>query len=162
MARQKDEDLRFSRRTFLKQMRWAPVLFLPAPLHSSPFRPLLAKNPDNRNPAFEFADFRVTPHYPAKSPLDDVLRKVAPGTDEYVTEKYAFEIRRLLDEWGRALKEAPPSLGDLARFLDASLEACSLVPIQETDSALCVWDRRHSKKICYQRGAWAASDFFKK
>jgi tetratricopeptide (TPR) repeat protein len=132
MARQKDEDYPFSRRTFLKQMRWAPVLFLPAPLHSPLFRPLLAKNPGIRNPAFDFADFRVTPHYPAKSPLDDVLRKVAPGADEYITEKYAFEIMRLLNEWGHALKEETPSLGILAKFLDASLEACSLVPLQQT------------------------------
>jgi tetratricopeptide (TPR) repeat protein len=132
MARQKDEDQAFSRRTFLKQMRWAPVLFLPAPLHSSPFQPLPAETPGNRNPAFDFVDFRVTPHYPAKSPLDDVLRKVAPGTDEYITEKYAFEIMRLLNEWGHALKETTPSLNVLAKFLDASLEAGSLVPVQQT------------------------------
>lgn len=132
MARQKDEDQAFSRRTFLKQMRWAPMLFLPAPLHSSPFRPLVTETPSDRSPAIDFADFRVTPHYPAKSPLDDVLRKVAPGTDAYTTEKYAFEIMRLLNEWGHALKEATPSLGVLAKFLDASLEAGSLVPIQQT------------------------------
>jgi Flp pilus assembly protein TadD/peroxiredoxin len=133
MARQKDEEHAFSRRTFLKQMRWAPVLFLPAPLYSSPFRPLLAKNPGARNPAFDFTDYRVTPHYPAKSPLDDVLRKVAPGADEYVAEKYAFEIMQLLNGWGHALKEVTPSLGVLAKFLDASLEACLLVPIQQTE-----------------------------
>jgi tetratricopeptide (TPR) repeat protein len=132
MARQKDEAHAFSRRTFLKQMRWAPMLFLPAPLHSSSFRPLLAETPGNRSSAFDFADYRVTPHYPAKSPLDDVLRKVAPGTDEYSTEKYAFEIMRLLNEWGHALKEETPSLGVLAKFLGASLEACSLVPVQQT------------------------------
>jgi Flp pilus assembly protein TadD/peroxiredoxin len=132
MARQEDEDQAFSRRTFLKQMRWAPVLFLPAPLYSSPFRPLVAETPGDRNSAFDFADFRVTPHYPAKSPLDDVLRKVAPGTDEYITERYAFEIMRLLNEWSQGLKAGPPSLVILAKFLDASLEACSLVPIQQT------------------------------
>jgi tetratricopeptide (TPR) repeat protein len=132
MARQRDEDHTFSRRTFLKQMRWAPVLFLPAPLYSSPFRPLLAGTRGDADSAFGFADFRVTPHYPAKSPLDDVLRKVLPGTDEYVTEKYAFEIVRVLDDWSRALKAALPSLDVLAKFLDASLLACSLVPIRQT------------------------------
>jgi tetratricopeptide (TPR) repeat protein/peroxiredoxin len=132
MARQKDEDHAFSRRTFLKQLRWAPVLFLPAPLSSFPLRPSLAETPGDRYPAFDFTDFRLTPHYPAKSALDDVLRKVATGTDEYITEKYAFEIMRLLDEWSHALKEAPHSLGVLAKFLDASLEAGSLVPVQQT------------------------------
>ena len=132
MARQKDEDHAFSRRTFLKQMRWAPVLFLPSPLYLSSFRPPIAEIPGDRNPALDFTDFRVTPHYPAKSPLDDVLRRVLPGSDEYSTEKYAFEIMRPFDDWSRALKAAAPSLDVLARFLDASLQACSLVPIQQT------------------------------
>jgi Flp pilus assembly protein TadD/peroxiredoxin len=132
MARQKDKGHAFSRRTFLKQMRWAPMLFLPAPLYSSSFRPLLAEIPGARNTAFDFADFRLTPHYPAKSPLDDILRKVVPGTDGYITEKYAFEIMRLLEEWSHGLKVGPPALDVLAKFLDTSLEACSLVPIQQT------------------------------
>jgi tetratricopeptide (TPR) repeat protein len=132
MACQKDEHHAFSRRTFLKQMRWASVLLLPAPLSSSPARQLLAGTPGDRSTTFDFADFRVTPHYPTKSPLDDVLPKVLPGTDEYITEKYAFEIMRRLDDWSRALKGVPPALDTLAGFLDASLEACSLVPIQQS------------------------------
>src|SRR2546430_14393198 len=78
-----------------------------------------------------FADSRLSPRYPAKSPLDDVLRQVVPGTDEYVAEKYAFEIMRLLNEWSRALKEAPPALSVLAEILSASIEGASLVPSQE-------------------------------
>jgi len=113
-------------------MRWAPVLFLPAPLHARTFRSLLGETPGERNPALDFADFRVRPHYPAKSPLDEVLRKVAPGTDAFLTEKYAFEIMGLLDQWREGLLAGPPALSDLAKFLDASLEACSLVPIQKT------------------------------
>src|SRR2546430_8022148 len=45
-----------------------------------------------------FADSRLSPRYPAKSPFDDVLRQVVPGTDEYITEKYAFEIMRRSEE----------------------------------------------------------------
>jgi tetratricopeptide (TPR) repeat protein len=131
MARQKDEDHAFSRRTFLQQIRWAPMLFLPAPLHSSPFRRLIAGTSGNDAPAFDFADFRITPHYPAKSPLDDVLRKVPPGSDEYITEKYAFEIMRHLNDWSSALKVQPPSLAVLATFLDASLQGSSLTPSQQ-------------------------------
>ena len=78
--------------------------FLPAPIRGSSLRPLLSF--DERKPPFPFADSRLTPHYPSKVPLDDVLRLVAPGADEFVTEKYAFEIRRLLDEWSRALGQA--------------------------------------------------------
>jgi tetratricopeptide (TPR) repeat protein len=131
MKRRKDEDRAFSRRTFLRRMRWAPVLFLPAPFRARALGSLLAETPGERNHAPEFADFRVTPHYPTKSPLDEVLRKVTPGTDAFVAEKYAFEIMRLLDQWGQGLKAGAPALGVLAKFLDASLEACSLVPIQQ-------------------------------
>jgi Flp pilus assembly protein TadD/peroxiredoxin len=112
-------------------MRWAPLLFLPAPLQASPFPAILPETTGDGTSKFPFADFRLTPHYPAKSPLDDVLRLVAPGTDEYVTEKYAFEIMRLLNEWSRGLKVTPPALAVLAKFLDPSIEATPLVPTQE-------------------------------
>ncbi|MCU1243642.1 MAG: ASPIC/UnbV domain protein [Candidatus Acidoferrum typicum] len=121
MTRYKDEK-HISRRTFLRGMRWAPVLFVPAPMRAFPFGAKYAA-PPRAIPSFSFADFRVTPHYPAKSPLDDVLRLVAPGSDEFVTEKYAFEIARLLDGWSRALKADPPAVGVLAQFINDSLEA---------------------------------------
>jgi Flp pilus assembly protein TadD/peroxiredoxin len=132
MARRKDLDQPFSRRAFLGRMRWAPILFLPAPLEALAFRSLLGKTGGEANPSLDFADLRVRPHYPTNSPLDDVLEKVTPGTDAFVTEKYAFEILRLLDEWSRGLKAGPPASRVLAKFLDASLEACSLVPGQQT------------------------------
>ena len=81
--------------------------------------------------SFPLADFRLTPHYPAKSPLDDVLRHVIPGGDEYITEKYAFEIMRVLGEWSQGLKDASPALAILAKFLDASMEGTSLVVSEE-------------------------------
>jgi tetratricopeptide (TPR) repeat protein len=151
MARQKDEDHTFSRRTFLRRIGWTPMLFLPAPLYSRSFRPLLAETPGTGKLPFDLADFRVTPHYPAKSPLDDVLQKVVPGTDEYVTEKYAFEIMRILDGWSRALKAAPPALDVLSKALESSLEACSLVPVQqaavETRKGLEVFRRKFSTSV---------------
>ena len=88
--------------------------------------------PPRAIPSFPFADYRLTPHYPAKSPLDDVLRLVAPGSDEFVTEKYAFEIAHRLDGWSQALKAAPPAVGVLGQFIDASLEATPLAQSQET------------------------------
>ncbi|MGC1416910.1 MAG: FG-GAP-like repeat-containing protein [Candidatus Acidiferrum sp.] len=132
MARHKDEHVALSRRIFLKRMRWAPVLFLPAPIRAAVFPPLLPQVPGGSHSFFDLADFRVTPHYPAKSPLDDLLRKVVPGTDEYITEKYAFEIMRALEEWSRALKVGAPALGALAKFLDASVEAGPLAPTKQT------------------------------
>jgi len=112
-------------------MRWAPVLFVPAPMRALPLGAKLAA-PPRGIPYFPFTDFRLTPHYPAKSPLDDVLRLVVPGTDEFVTEKYAFEIARLLNDWGQAIKAAPPVLSALANFLHSSVEATPLASSQES------------------------------
>jgi Flp pilus assembly protein TadD/peroxiredoxin len=108
------------------------VLFLPAPFHASSFRHLLPGTPRDGTASFPFADLRVTPHYPAKSPLDEVLLKVVPGADEYITEKHAFEIMQRLGEWSLALKNAPPALASLTTFLDPSIEAATLLPTRET------------------------------
>jgi Flp pilus assembly protein TadD/peroxiredoxin len=132
MARHKDENTLFSRRAFLKGIRWAPVLFLPAPFHVSPFRLLRPEIPGDHS--LPLTDLRLTPHYPAKSPLDDILLKVIPGADEYVTEKYAFEITQLLGEWSRALKVAPPALASLTKFLAPSIAGTSLRPEREIRS----------------------------
>ena len=120
-----------SRRIFLKKMRWAPALFLPAPICKAALRPSTGGTASGRVVSFGLADYHVSPRYHAKSPLDDLLSKVAPGTDEYVTEKYAFEIARQLVEWSRALQVAPPALGTLAKFLDSTLAAGSLAPVSQ-------------------------------
>lgn len=109
-------------------MQWSPLLFLPAPLHgltAAAFPGILAHRPA------AFAEFRFAPHYPTKSPLEDVLSRVAPGNDEFVSEKYTYEIQLLLNDWSRALKEAPRATTTLANFLDDSVEANSLVSPQE-------------------------------
>jgi len=106
------------------------MLFVPAPLRSLPFGARLGAAP-RTIPSLSLSDLRWTPHYAAKSPLDDVLRLVAPGTDEYITERYAAEIERLLMSWSQALKVATPALTVLANFLDASLEGTSLASGQE-------------------------------
>ena len=81
---------------------------------------------------FPFSDVRLTPHYPAQSPLQDVLRLVAPGSDEYITEKYAFEIDAILKEWSRALKSSPRDLSALVQTLNPSVEARSLRAVKDT------------------------------
>lgn len=130
MVRPKEDNFIFSRRTFLKSMRWAPALFLPAPFSFSPLWSRPAHAFLNQS-SFPFADLHLTPHYPAKSPLDDLLRQIAPGLDEYVTEKYALEIMQLLSEWSASLKATPTSLAGIAKSLDASLKATPLTPTQE-------------------------------
>lgn len=135
------------------------MLFLPAPLQASPFRIRFPQTFGNAASSFPFADFRLTPHYPAKSPLESVLLKVVPGADEYLSEKYAFEIAELLGEWSHALKVAPPALASLAKFLHPSLEASALVAAQESvqrsGKGIEVLRRRFARK-----SRPAASDFF--
>jgi Flp pilus assembly protein TadD/peroxiredoxin len=112
-------------------MQWSPLLFLPAPMQAFQFSSMFSMAGEAAVPDFPFADFRFTPHYPSKSPLDEVLGRVVSGTDEYVTEKYALEILELLNGWSRGLKAEPPALAVVAKFLDASIEAGLLVPFQE-------------------------------
>src|ERR1700679_4137728 len=90
MSRHKTEERFLTRRSLLKTMGLAPLLLRPAPFHGSSL--LVPWFSATEKAAFGFSDVRLTPHYPAKSPLEDVLRLVAPGSDGYVTEKYAFEI----------------------------------------------------------------------
>lgn len=131
MGRKNKREHIFSRRAFLRGMRWAPALFVPAPLYNLPFAALNGPAVNGSVSFFPFADLRVSPHYPAKSPLEAVLRYVTPGSDEFVTEKYAWEISTILTEWGQALKVAAPAFATLAKFVDASLEASSVMPAEE-------------------------------
>src|SRR5271155_4682407 len=123
MPRHKNEKQFPSRRAVLKSMGLAPLLLRPAPFHGYSFLFGSPKSVPDRNAGFPFSDVRLTPHYPVASPLEDVLRLVAPGSDDYVTEKYAWEIESLLKQWAQALKVSVPGLSALAKSLDPSIEA---------------------------------------
>ena len=135
MSRHTNEDRCLSRRSLLKTMGLAPLILRTAPLHGSSFGfgfwfgfpPILT----TENRAFPLSDARLIPHYPARSPLEDVLRRVVPGSDEYVTEKYAFEIEVLLQQWSRTLKASAADFSALAELLNPAIEAPTLVPETE-------------------------------
>jgi tetratricopeptide (TPR) repeat protein len=118
-----------SRRIFLKQMRWAPVLFLPAPIRSSFFGAVPQEIPASQTP---FADASFSPRYPERSPLDDVLRLSAPGTDEYGTEGYAFELAEHLQKWSRQLKVRPPATAAMSEFVASSVQCNELHAVRES------------------------------
>ena len=126
MWRHKNQNQFFSRRAILKNMGLAPLLLRPAPFHGYS----LLWRPD-QSLDIPFSDGRLIPHYPAKSPLEDLLHLVAPGSDEYVTEKHAFEIDLLLKQWSQALKRPVRDLSALTNSLDPSIEASSFVPVKE-------------------------------
>jgi Flp pilus assembly protein TadD/peroxiredoxin len=121
-----------SRRAILKNIALAPLL-----LKAAPFRGLSrsggpASPPPAKLPPLPLADVRLTPHYPAASPLADVLRLVPPGSDEYATEKYAAGIEAILHRWGDDLKISARHYASLAAVLDESIQACSMVPAGES------------------------------
>jgi len=132
MSRHENEDQFLSRRALLKGMGLAPILLRPAPFYGSSVLFGAPEAVPGRDPAFPFSDIRLTPHYPAKSPLADVLRLVAPGSDQFTTERYAFEIESVLRQWSEALRASVRDLSVLGKSLDASIQAPSLVPIKET------------------------------
>ncbi len=131
MSHQSDEKALLSRRALLKSLGFAPLLLRPAPLFGSPFLRGPSSISPKQQPAFPFTDVRFKPHYPAKASLADVLRLVAPGSDEYSTEKYAFEIDSLLQQWSRSLKASVHDHSGLSTFLSTTLEASSLSPVKE-------------------------------
>jgi len=155
MSRYHHENHIVSRRTFLRRIAWAPVLFLPAPLYAGPFRPLAGSSQNRISSSSGPNDLRFTPQYSAKSPLEDVLRHVIPGADEYITEKYALEIAELLGRWGRALKTSPPALDVLAQLLDISIAASSLTPTDQhpmrSGGGIEVLRRRYGVVVAFGR-----------
>src|SRR5208337_1448530 len=131
MSRAKNDSQLLSRRTLLKGMGLAPLLLRPSPFYGYSLLCGPGQGLSNRNPAFPFSGARLTPHYPAKSPLADVLRLVTPGSDEYVAEKYAVEIETIFKRWSEAFKASLRDLSALGESLDPAIEAISLVPAKE-------------------------------
>ena len=128
MAPRHHNSLRTSRRALLKQLGIAPLLFRSAPFLGLPAGCAAALG--GIGPDLAFSDLRLTPHYPARSPLEDVLRFVRPGSDEYATEKFAAEIETVLQEWSGALESG--DFGGIAKFLDPALQASSLIAFRQT------------------------------
>ena len=60
------------------------------------------------------------------------MRLVQPGLDEYVSEKYAFEIMQILGHWSEALKSVPPRVSEAANFIAPTIDGCSIEPVQES------------------------------
>ncbi len=120
--------LHLSRRSLLMSLGTAPLLFRPAPLHGSRwFEDAAYGSPD---PAAHGFDTRYVPSYPVRSPLEDMLSRVRPGSDEFVLEGPAFEIGGVLSRWARALRSG--ALRDARLFCHPSVRFSAFVPAKET------------------------------
>src|SRR5260370_6588808 len=118
------------RRAILKGLAMAPVLFRPAPFFgASSLSGAFAISGSEE--ALPFSDTRFVPHYPARSPLADVLGLVAPGSDEYGCEKFAVEIESIFKGWATRLRESPRMASALGPSLDPSIPASTLSPSDE-------------------------------
>jgi Flp pilus assembly protein TadD/peroxiredoxin len=123
-----------SRRKILKGIGLAPLMLRPSPLFGGVFSgsPAAVGSIGRPGPLADqvllpsFADARLRPHYPLKSRLADVLRLVPAGSDEYLTEKYAFEIDLLLKKWAESLQKSSADQSLLKEFLSTSLVASPL------------------------------------
>ena len=98
-----------SRRALLQSVSFTPLVFLPAPLRL--FGSELASRAE-----FPFSDYQLVPHYPTKSPLDDVISLAMPGTDQFISEKYAFEIEEKLKAWADELRRGAANVDSLGRL----------------------------------------------
>ncbi len=121
-----------SRRRLLKDIGFAPLLFRAAPLFGTSGLFSSKEGPANPHTNFPFADDRLSPHYPVQSALADVLKLVAPGSDRFVTEKYAVEIESVLAKWMDGLKASPHEHSALSDFIDESVQVASFSKFTET------------------------------
>ena len=74
------------------------------------------------------AEYRLTPHYRAEPPLEDILRHTVPGSDAFPTEKYGAELEAILGRWGSGLGQSPPHLRPLIDSLSPQVTANGLTP----------------------------------
>jgi Flp pilus assembly protein TadD/peroxiredoxin len=111
-------------------MQCAPALFLPAPFHWIP-GPSFALSSQLNRPSADSSDVHFIPHYPTKSPVEEMLRFAAPGSDAYVNEGYAAELSASLRQWGEALRSEIPASSVLNTFVDSAIQFTSLKPNRE-------------------------------
>lgn len=122
-----------SRRAFLAHsLCWAPGGLASASLLKHRFAAGRTLGVDTQ-PAADFLqtqEFRVTPHYRLRPPLDEVLRKVEPGLDAFISEKYAEEIEGVLAKWNSALLQSPAGVTAIGDSLSPDFQGSSLHPAQ--------------------------------
>src|SRR5262252_989199 len=123
-----------NRRDFLKQIGYASPALLPAPIRLAGGWHHLTDGATCSFRADSLAEFRLTPAYPARSPLEAMLQFVAPGTDSYVTEKHAAEIQLRFESLRELLtSKAQVRTTEIAGLLHETIQGSELVSAQEVN-----------------------------
>jgi tetratricopeptide (TPR) repeat protein len=100
----------------------------------------------------------VHPHYRTPRGLDAVLRKVQPGFDDFVTEKYHDQVADILREWSSQLLESPQKTAALEKamtsgFRGASPKAAVSKPVR-AGLTLQVFQMKFSPEVLLDRDAF--------
>ena len=73
-------------------------------------------------------EYRLTPHYRAQPPLEEILQHTTPGSDAFPTEKYAEELEAILNRWGTGLRQSPPDLRPIIDSLSPQVSSSGFSP----------------------------------
>jgi tetratricopeptide (TPR) repeat protein/peroxiredoxin len=96
-----------------------------------------------------FADFRFVPRYPSTSPLQEILKALRPGEDDFPDEGIVAEVERVLTEWGDGLQQSPPTLRAVRSSLSTHFAGASLISIESralrSDSVLQIFHELFSE-----------------
>ena len=151
MPRPREKITLLSRRTLLKGLGWRPCCFVRR--LSMDLRSCLApRGPRRSRLRFSFSDIRLTPHYPAKSPLEDVLRLVHPARMNTSPRNMPSKLSRCFNSGAAPSGDRPHDLSALANLLDHAIEASSLAPAKETNAALRIRNRcREERDLALRR-----------
>ncbi len=76
------------------------------------------------------AGYQLQLHYRSERPLDATLLKVQAGLDDFITEKYADQIAKILAEWSAGLLQSPRQTQAIAKVLAAGFAGASLEPTE--------------------------------
>ncbi len=128
MAPAKLASYMLNRRSLIKQLGLSPLLLRPSAF-SALVGPAVRQQHDPGSPPL-FSGVRYLPQYPVQSPLEDVLRLVTPGLDEYPTEEHAAQLEAVLANWERKMQSG--DLQGIVKDFSPLLEASPLRFLHET------------------------------
>ena len=144
---------RLSRREFLRRScQGTSLAFIPAgfgsPLIHVPYSQ--ADSP--------CTEFYVHPHYRTSRTLDEVLKKVQAGFDDFVGEKYQDKVAAILSEWSAEALKSPSATKQIEKILPAGFSGTSPKPtgtrkVRE-DASLDVFQLTFARNATLRREAF--------
>jgi tetratricopeptide (TPR) repeat protein len=142
-SRKKRQLVNLSRRKFLQYFQGAPFVLCPAGVPFTSFFPDASDRKFAASP-----ELQLHPQYRAKRGIEAILRKVPPGFDDFITEKYQDEVAAFFREWGGQLLQSTQESGALRKVMSGNFQGNSLksgLPrtVHET-SVIKTWKIRYS------------------